>query len=561
MNRKLVLATALMLILMGMLESASNTASINVKASPQFAADMPVVYVDPQDASASLGATFTASVKIFNLTNTFYGASETWEPGEPLPPPGTTYNYSLGNLYGLDIKLSWDPAILEYASHMTKIPVETYSDGVLHQQIMQWKNEVNTTTGKYWIVYNSMQQAEAFNCPDSNGTVFTMTFNVLSEGVCELRLDKVDLAVDPMLDVELELPIDIQSGVVHVGRQQKYVSVPFHYQIDYYYCGPAALEMVFDYYGEDISQTEIAEAARTHPDVTYEDELRRAAHFSNFSTSMGDEMSSNITGYSARKIGYAAFEQSGLTIDDLKSSVDRGEPLIVLTWWNMSKVYGHYRVVVGYDEIDVIVHDPWNRDLWGGTYGGANTSISYSTFLDLWEYSGNWGLLVVPWKIELEVPATIHENSDFEVTAKITYPCHTPFDTSNYPASPCKAAIKLEEGLELASGETTQHSLGNITAGASIQTSWLLHPGETGLHNISVTVTGIVNGSVSTHETYPFYNYQDTIGASQSTSLSIMPQEEPFPTQILIIILIASGIAVALLVYFTIAKKRTGKVE
>lgn len=40
-------------------------------------------------------------------------------------------------------------------------------------------------------------------------------------------------------------------------------SVPYYSQIKNYYCGPACLEMVFDYFGNDISQYEIADAART----------------------------------------------------------------------------------------------------------------------------------------------------------------------------------------------------------------------------------------------------------------------------------------------------------
>lgn len=145
---------------------------------------------------------------------------------------------------------------------------------------------------------------------------------------------------------------------VEAGNSAAYLPVPFHYQSNNYYCGPAALEMVFDYYGEDIPQTEIADVARTYPYVTYTDELRRAAHFSNLSTSLGDEMSGNITGYSARMIGYAAFEQWGLTTDDLKTLINKGEPLIVLMWWTPSKVYGHYRVVIGYNETHIIMHDP-----------------------------------------------------------------------------------------------------------------------------------------------------------------------------------------------------------
>ena len=305
---------------------------------------------------------------------------------------------------------------------------------------------------------------------------------------------------------------NLDNFSVEVGNSAAYVSVPFHYQSNNYYCGPVALEMVFDYYGEDIPQSEIADVARTYPYVTFRDELRRASHFSDLSTSLGDEMPDNITGYSARKIGYAAFEYWGLTMDDLKALINKGEPLIVLMWWTPSKIYGHYRVVVGYNVTHIIMHDPWNKDLWGGTYGGANTSMTYSTFLDLWEYIGNWGLWVHPWDVELQMPSTVSEGDDFEVTANITYPCSTPFDIADCPASSCKATIKLQEGLELDLGETTQHSLGNITAGNSVQTSWLIHSCATGFYNISVTVTGIVEGSVGAHGTYPSYSYEDKIG-------------------------------------------------
>lgn len=38
--------------------------------------------------------------------------------------------------------------------------------------------------------------------------------------------------------------------------------------------------MLFDDYSEDIPRLEIAEAARTHPNIRHIDELRRTAHFS-----------------------------------------------------------------------------------------------------------------------------------------------------------------------------------------------------------------------------------------------------------------------------------------
>jgi uncharacterized protein YvpB len=318
------------------------------------------------------------------------------------------------------------------------------------------------------------------------------------------------------------LSVESFDTEAEVSDSAAYISVPLHYQSNNYYCGPAALEMVFDYYGEDISQTEIADVARTHPYETYTTELRRAAHFSNLSTSLGDEMSGSITGYSARKIGYAAFEKWGLTVDDLKALIDKGEPLIVLMWWTPSKVYGHYRVVVGYNETHIVMHDPWNKNLWGGTYGGANTSMTYSTFLDLWECIGNWGLWVRPWDVELQIPGTVSEGDDFEVIANITYSCSIPFGIADYPASSCKATIELQEGLELASGETAQHYLGNVNGGNSVQTVWAIHPSDTGFYNISVVVTGIVEGSVEAYETYPSYSYEDKIGGLSVGSLFII---------------------------------------
>jgi len=312
---------------------------------------------------------------------------------------------------------------------------------------------------------------------------------------------------------------------VEAENYSSHISVPFHYQNNNYYCGPAALEMVFDYYGEDVPQTEIADVARTYPYVTFKDELRRAALFSNESTSRGDEiLDRNITGYSTRRFGYAAFEQWGLTIDDLKSAIDKREPVIVLMWWTPSKNYGHYRVVVGYNETHLIMHDPWNKDAWGGLYGGANTSMTKSTFLDLWEYVGYWGLLVCPWDLEVQVPETVVEGENFEVAANMTYTCLPPFDTGEYPASSCNATIKLTEGLKLGSGETAQHQLGSIPAGNLVHTSWTINANETGSYNVSVRVAGIVEGGVGAHGNYSSYNYEDAIGGSCTASLSITSQ-------------------------------------
>ena len=126
---------------------------------------LPRVYVDPSnitDPAIAPSENFTIEVKISNVTE----------------------------LYGFDIQLSWNTSMLNYTSHLVKIPVETYPDGVLHQPILQVKNEVNASTGTYIIVYSSLQ-APSFN---GSGIVFEMTFTVLGYGECALDISNSDLS-------------------------------------------------------------------------------------------------------------------------------------------------------------------------------------------------------------------------------------------------------------------------------------------------------------------------------------------------------------------------------
>lgn len=186
----------LTVLLAGFLISAFNGALTNVRASPDLPSDMPVLFVDPVDVVVDLGENLTISVRIFNLTDSYYATNQTWNPGEPLGPPGSLYNYSLGNLYGLAIAFSWDPTILNYTSHKVAIPVETYPDGILHQSTLVLANDVDATSGTYVISASSLKPALPFNCPNCNSTVFNMTFNAIGQGICNLNITISSLAED-----------------------------------------------------------------------------------------------------------------------------------------------------------------------------------------------------------------------------------------------------------------------------------------------------------------------------------------------------------------------------
>lgn len=191
-------------IVLLVLITVTSRSAIQVSTSQEWSSNMPVVYVDPDPALAAKGTTFNVSVRIFNLTNSFYATNEEWKPGEPLGPSGgLLYNYSLGNLHGFNISFSWDPAVLDYVSRSVKTPVEEYPDGVLHQPIWESRDEINSTAGTYSVVQrSSYYPIAAFNCPNRSATIFTITFKVRANRAFKLRLESVELMIDYLLQTE-----------------------------------------------------------------------------------------------------------------------------------------------------------------------------------------------------------------------------------------------------------------------------------------------------------------------------------------------------------------------
>ncbi len=329
--------------------------------------------------------------------------------------------------------------------------------------------------------------------------------------------ESLNLAVNFVADVLHTFYLDTKDSA-------HFIDVPFYYQDLDYYCGPACLEMVFDFYGEDISQFEIADVARTIGEPVYStftDELRRAAHFSNISTSMGNEIPDyNITGYTLRDLGYAAFEAQSMDLTQLKTYIGQDKPLILLMWYSDSYMYGHYRVVTGYNETHVFLHDPW---AWGGRYGGPNIAFNYTAFLDLWSYYDNWTLYTSPWTISVSAPTYIKPETPFQINFTIGYPAPLPNALSNYPASQCNVTIALPENLSLAQDEFQKKTLSAdvFEAGTNATTSWMLTANSSGTYTISVEAEGLISGFVWAHGSYPPYDYTDRIGAAVNFTINL----------------------------------------
>jgi len=139
-------------------------------AQQAFSEVLPEVYIDPPAViGLDVNDTFTVNVVVANLNGSKTIGDQ---------------NFPLGNLYGFDITLVWDPSILEYVSHTVMVPVETHPGGVLHEPVYSQMDKVDKDAGTYRCAYSSMGAAEPFN---GNGTVFTMKFKILKKEVTVLH--------------------------------------------------------------------------------------------------------------------------------------------------------------------------------------------------------------------------------------------------------------------------------------------------------------------------------------------------------------------------------------
>jgi hypothetical protein len=112
-----------------------------------------IVKVEPCSSSANLGETFNVNITIEDVAN----------------------------LYGFEIKLSWDPTTLS----ITGVDVRTgQPDGILNSPVFTVVN--NITEGRFLYAAVSTTPALPFN---GNGTIMRITFNVTSFADSTLHLE------------------------------------------------------------------------------------------------------------------------------------------------------------------------------------------------------------------------------------------------------------------------------------------------------------------------------------------------------------------------------------
>lgn len=128
--------------------------------------------------------------------------------------------------------------------------------------------------------------------------------------------------------------------------------VPYEKYAGVKWCLLASAAMVFKYYGENITQKEIAD------NVVID----------------GDSSTFRLVSY-ARELGFfAAWKFTSIT--EIEGYLREGIPLIVIQKYSLTTKNTHCRVIIGFDSVksELTLHDP---------SGKSNYRISYEAFLNL----------------------------------------------------------------------------------------------------------------------------------------------------------------------------------
>ncbi len=330
----------------------------------------------------------------------------------------------------------------------------------------------------------------------------------------------------PLLGVLILVSAAVTLAFLSLPAEAEVVNlqVPYHKQEETWYCAEASLQMVLDYWGEEIPQHDIGDVANEREiGGTYATDLVRAARFSNISTSiqLREGGGSQLEGYEQRTHGYGAFamqwtgsQYESSRYQDIMDLVREGHPVIMLCWLDIGHDVTHYRVVKGFDTDtgEFICHDPAL---------GANFRINMTLLVDdLWTYYGRWAMVVAPWKVGLEEHEAVGPGWAMIVRAVIEYPCPLPFpsmETTRMWPQGATATITVAPPFSLAPGENATKGL-NISRGGDMDIiEWRIESPRDPGHWTSKVVVMVEAHVSDVAASYGYYT--DRIGGSGATDL------------------------------------------
>jgi hypothetical protein len=194
--KRIISGIIVTILLMGMSTSTVRIQQVKAQGTQLSYSGYPFVSVYPYNVTVTVNETFTLTVIVYNLTNRV--VRDPYYPISWIP---------LGNLYGFNVELTWDPTIIHCTNCMVTVPFESYSTqitpspyaGILHgygpgntsvwtvEDVVNESGNIvpNATDVRAWFAYATLFPASVFN---GNGTICTLTFKALREGVSPLHL-------------------------------------------------------------------------------------------------------------------------------------------------------------------------------------------------------------------------------------------------------------------------------------------------------------------------------------------------------------------------------------
>lgn len=153
------------------------------------------------------------------------------------------------------------------------------------------------------------------------------------------------------------------------------LNINFIKQFNNYSCGAACLQMVYSFYGLKVPQKEIYDLYVTE---SKEDSLRKIINIEDLVEDAKQR------GFISQWIRLPENLRNEKGLEEfIDNNLLNNQPLIFCQQFTrMNKTTGHFRVLVGRDNNNIIVHDPHPK------FGKSNRVFTIKEFLEYWEPTG-----------------------------------------------------------------------------------------------------------------------------------------------------------------------------
>ncbi len=130
------------------------------------------------------------------------------------------------------------------------------------------------------------------------------------------------------------------------------LKIKYYPQDNSYTCGPICLKMVFEYFDKKISKEIISKLTKNTKSGTSHNNMIKVS----------------------RKQGFYCYVHNDSSLNQLEHFIDLNLPVIV-NFTEPDGNEGHYAVVIGHNNRNIIMHDPWN---------GKNFKLNEKDFEKRW---------------------------------------------------------------------------------------------------------------------------------------------------------------------------------